>query len=217
MANLIRIKRGTQSAVETSTPVEGELLYATDTKKLFVGDGSTAGGVAIGLWQNVGVTDDISYSDGDVHIGADTDPNERLEVTGNVRINGQGYSAQHTETPAGTTQTIDWDNSGSQVLNLGSATGDVTVDFSNNKTGASYVLKVLQGSTARDIIWDSSVVWLGNEPTLSDEEDGFNVLTFYFDGANLIGTGDANIKIFDAFVRNGNRITPLIAGNSWKR
>lgn len=177
MANLIRIKRGVESAVDAVTPVEGELVYLTDSKKVRVGDGSTAGGLAIGLWENIGVTDDIFYSDGDVHIGAGTNPNETFEVTGNARFNGQAYNAQNTETPSGTTQTIDWDTGNSQVLDLSSATGDVTVDFSNNKSGASYLIKVLQGSTARDITWDSVVVWLGNEPTLTNDANGFNVLT----------------------------------------
>jgi len=193
MANLIQIKRGLASAVNTTTPAEGELIFSTDTKVVAVGDGSTAGGIPIGVWGMIGATDDIFYDSGDVHIGAATNPNEKLEVTGNIRINGQGYSAQTTDTPSGTTQTIDWDTGSSHVLDIGSATGDVTVDFSNNKSGASYLVKVLQGSVARDITWDSVVVWLGTEPTLTNDANGFNILTFYFDGTNLIGTGDADI------------------------
>ena len=188
MANLIRIKRGTESSVDAITPVEGELVYTTDSKKVRVGDGTTAGGISIGLWENIGATDDIFYNAGDIHVGANTNPNEKLEITGNMRVNGQAYSAQATETPAGTTQTMDWNNGNSQVLDIGSATGDVTVDFLNNKSGASYLIKVLQGSVARDITWDSVVVWLGNEPTLTNDANGFNVLTFYYDGTNLIGT-----------------------------
>lgn len=169
MANLIRIKRGTESSIDAVTPVEGELVYTTDSKKVRIGDGTTAGGVAIGLWENVGATDDIFYNDGSVHVGAATAPSETLQVTGNATFTGQAYSTQNTETPAGTTQTMNWDNGNSQVLDLSSATGDVTVDFSNNKSGASYLIKVLQGSTARDITWDAVVVWLGNEPTLTND------------------------------------------------
>ena len=43
----LRIRRGTDSQRSGITPLEGELLYATDTKKLYVGDGTTSGGIAI--------------------------------------------------------------------------------------------------------------------------------------------------------------------------
>ncbi len=44
----IRVKRGTDTARTDGTlgtPAQGEPIYATDTKALFVGDGSTSGGV----------------------------------------------------------------------------------------------------------------------------------------------------------------------------
>lgn len=44
----LRIRRGTNADRTTITPVQGEPIYTTDTKKLYVGDGTTAGGVEIG-------------------------------------------------------------------------------------------------------------------------------------------------------------------------
>ena len=43
----LRLRRGTNAERLTITPEIGELIYTTDTKKVFVGDGSTAGGVPI--------------------------------------------------------------------------------------------------------------------------------------------------------------------------
>ena len=40
----LKLRRGTDLQRLTITPQEGELLYTTDTKKLYVGDGSFAGG-----------------------------------------------------------------------------------------------------------------------------------------------------------------------------
>lgn len=40
-----QLKRGTNADRTSYTPVEGELVYATDTKRVWVGDGTTAGGV----------------------------------------------------------------------------------------------------------------------------------------------------------------------------
>lgn len=40
----LRLRRGTDAERLTITPEEGEPIYVTDTKKLFIGDGSTVGG-----------------------------------------------------------------------------------------------------------------------------------------------------------------------------
>ena len=40
----LRLRRGTDAERQTITPQEGELIYTTDTKELYVGDGTTQGG-----------------------------------------------------------------------------------------------------------------------------------------------------------------------------
>ena len=40
----LQIRRGTDAERQGITPLAGELIYTTDTKKLYVGDGTTAGG-----------------------------------------------------------------------------------------------------------------------------------------------------------------------------
>ena len=47
MANHIRLKRGLAANRTGFIPREGEPLYDTDTKKTYIGDGSTAGGVPV--------------------------------------------------------------------------------------------------------------------------------------------------------------------------
>jgi hypothetical protein len=46
-ANL-QVRRGTAAEVAAITPLEGEPVWATDTKLLYLGDGSTAGGIQVG-------------------------------------------------------------------------------------------------------------------------------------------------------------------------
>jgi|688.fasta_scaffold129402_4 hypothetical protein len=46
-ANL-QVRRGTAAEVAAITPLDGEPVWATDTKQLFVGDGVTQGGKAVG-------------------------------------------------------------------------------------------------------------------------------------------------------------------------
>ena len=43
----LQIRRGPVAALSSITPAEGEPLYTTDTKKLYIGDGTTAGGSLI--------------------------------------------------------------------------------------------------------------------------------------------------------------------------
>ena len=43
----LRLRRGTDAERQLITPVEGELIYTTDTKLLYAGDGTTAGGTLV--------------------------------------------------------------------------------------------------------------------------------------------------------------------------
>ena len=43
----LRLRRGTDSERQLITPLEGELIYTTDTKILFIGDGVTQGGLQV--------------------------------------------------------------------------------------------------------------------------------------------------------------------------
>lgn len=50
----LRLRRGTNAERLLITPLQGELIYATDTKKVYVGDGTTVGGVAVDTDTTVG-------------------------------------------------------------------------------------------------------------------------------------------------------------------
>ena len=43
----LRIRRGTETQRQSTTFDLGEIAYTTDTKKLYVGDGTTSGGVNV--------------------------------------------------------------------------------------------------------------------------------------------------------------------------
>jgi len=48
MSQKIQIRRGVEAQRASITPDAGELLFTTDNKQIFVGDGATAGGLLIG-------------------------------------------------------------------------------------------------------------------------------------------------------------------------
>lgn len=78
----LRLRRGTNAARTGITPAEGELIYTTDTKKLFAGDGSTVGGNVVSGINDV--LDDVTPQ-----LGGDLDLNSNNIVgNGNINITG---------------------------------------------------------------------------------------------------------------------------------
>ena len=92
---------------------------------------------------------------GDVHITAD------LIVNGAVVTNGTSYSPPQTFTPTGTSQAINWSNGNVVILDLGSATGDVTLTMTSVKAGASCFIQIIQGSVSRNVVFPSAVKFAG--------------------------------------------------------
>lgn len=112
-ANL-QIRRGTAAEVAAITPLEGEPVWETDTKKLVVGDGLTAGGVAVGKFPLDGalrnVTSPTSPQAGSIFVGEEVDNRGGIGlgkpyVEGNSRGSGavdlQTQRIQATQVAAG--------------------------------------------------------------------------------------------------------------------
>ena len=95
-----------------------------------------------------------------------------------------------TLTPAGTTQTVDWDDSNAQVIDLASATGDVTLTLSNPLTGASYIVKVIQDAAAPiDLVCPAAVLWPGGvTPVISVGASAVDTVSLLWDGTNYFAT-----------------------------
>ena len=117
-----------------------------------------------------------------------TSLNDAIITTAKL-ANNMGRKVATTLTPAGTTETVNWDNGNVQKLDLGSASGNVTLTFSNPATGAWYQLTVQQAATARTITWPGTVLWAnGQAPILSTADDSIDMVWFYWDGTNYFGT-----------------------------
>ena len=100
---------------------------------------------------------------GDGNVGIDvTDPDEKLEIAGNVHVQGQGYIELVDAVNA--TLTVDWDDG--NVQELTSLTGSLTFTASNPKIGATYILTLGQTGTVT-ATW-TGVKWpAATAPTLS--------------------------------------------------
>jgi hypothetical protein len=85
MALLVR--RGPDADRLIVTPLQGELIYTTDTKKLFVGDGATVGGVLVGPTDADAFTEVVG--DTSPQLGGNLDLNNNNIVgVGNINIDG---------------------------------------------------------------------------------------------------------------------------------
>lgn len=78
----LRLRRGTDAQRGTITPAEGELIYTTDTKKIYAGDGSSVGGNIVSGINNV--LEDVTPQ-----LGGTLDTNsQNIQGVGNIDITG---------------------------------------------------------------------------------------------------------------------------------
>ena len=98
--------------------------------------------------------------------------------------------------PTGSNQTIDFAQGNMQLLDLSSASGDVTATFSNAVAGGSYAIQITQGTNARAVVWPTTVKWPGGMPmTLSTIPGSVDLITFFFNGTNFLAVGGLNFNI----------------------
>lgn len=89
--------------------------------------------------------------------------------------------------PAGTSQAIDWSLGAIVPLSLASASGDVTLTFSNPSAGGRYRLIIDQGATPRDISWPTIKWENGQAPILSTANGAIDIVDLYYDGTSYYG------------------------------
>jgi hypothetical protein len=105
-----------------------------------------------------------------------------------------GGSISSVLTPTGTTQTLDWNDGNYQILDLESASGDVTLTLSNPVVGFSYFIEIRQDSTTSlDVIFPSTVKFAGqNAPYTLDVTDSANAV----DSVALTWNGTSYLATF---------------------
>lgn len=79
MAATIKIKRGLEVNRFSIIPAAGEIIYTTDTKEIFIGDGSTVGGVPLAYLTSAISADEVSFDNVSSGIPA-TDVQQAIEV-----------------------------------------------------------------------------------------------------------------------------------------
>lgn len=137
----LRLRRGTDAERLTITPKSGELVYTTDTKQIWVGDGTTVGGVPVTAGAlSIGDLGDVSNSSAEkdqilIYNGTQWTPsdNPAVDIRGNIyaddstllvdALNGQIVGTIVSDSITATSPIV------------GDLIGDVTGDVTGNVTG----------------------------------------------------------------------------------
>ena len=108
--------------------------------------------------------------------------------TGSLQVTGQAWSTQPaTITTSGTTFTCDFSLGNECTFDAQGSSGNLTATFSNPKAGASYVISLIQGSSARTYTWPGTMKWpSGTAPTVTATNDAVDVISCYYNGTNYL-------------------------------
>jgi hypothetical protein len=101
---------------------------------------------------------------------------------------GQGASKLNSIASGATAATINWDDGNNQKIDLSSSITSLTL--SNPIEGGNYMLEIVQGGVGSyTITWPASIKWQNaTSPTLSTAVGKIDVVSFFYDGTNYLGT-----------------------------
>ena len=132
----LQIRRGTDAQRQGITPLAGELIFTTDTKKLFVGDGSTVGGVQVDTTlssQYLSVPSNITPDASNTRDLGTPSAAWRTVHTNGIVATGEIEAASFTGNVVSNSSTVIVNaNAGTVTANL---TGDVTGNVTGNSAG----------------------------------------------------------------------------------
>jgi len=117
----LQIRRGTAAQLANITPVQGELIFTTDTQQVYVGDGTTAGGIPVAVGGGGNLTGVNVNASGNISAGGNI-------AGGNITATGNTTSANFFT--AGTLSATGNLRGGNiNTVGLITATGNVTGNY----------------------------------------------------------------------------------------
>lgn len=193
----LQIRRGTDAErLGSFTPAEGELIYTTDTKKLYVGDGATVGGVAI---------DTVGSGGGGASVLGDlTDVDITGAVNGSIlKFNGTDWymGSDNTGSPSDkislTDLAVQVDPAGSSGLSYNNLTGLFTYippdlsTYAQNMNGLSDV-SITSPVNGQYLRYNGSE-WYSHSFSVFDDATPTLGGNLGIGSNDIIGDGDINI------------------------
>jgi hypothetical protein len=127
----LRVRRGTNAQRLTITPDEGEVIYTTDTKNVYIGDGTTVGGVLV---TGGGIVDGSFVGDVKGSLFADDSTIMVDGITGNI----YAIDINATTVTATTTDITTVNATAVNVTTLNSINGNIAGIFVGDITGSVF-------------------------------------------------------------------------------
>ena len=198
----LRLRRGTDAERLLITPVEGELIYTTDTKLLYAGDGSTAGGNVVTGSGGGGATTLDALTDTDLTGAADNDVltfNAGTNKWESVAVPGVGALALTDLTNVNTGGLETWDILQYDGINfvpksidealVTDADGSITINTAGTHTGN--VVGNVDGDVTGSVFGDDSSILV----------DGVNntITAASLNTNSIQAVGDTSIILENAF------------------
>ncbi|BBI90398.1 hypothetical protein HYO65_gp006 [Tenacibaculum phage PTm1] len=146
-----------------------------------------------------------------------------VESTSSIKYGKQIFqNAQFNNTVSANAVTVDFDKGNIQSIDLSASTGDVTINFTNQKIG-TYILSIKQhATTVRNVIFSPTVSTSWN--MMSIGVSNIVPIVIHYDGSNFISNSTTGeIKPFNALsnygiganvIHNGNLYTSTAQVNS---
>ena len=174
----LRLRRGTDAERLLVTPVEGELVYTTDTKLIFAGDGSTIGGTLIAGLNSMA-------ADTTPQLGGNLDLNSKnITGIGNINIDGTITAPQFEGNLHADDSTVAFNSAtNSLTINGLNIYGDIDLTESTN------TLDVFSNhsSTVSSLILNRSKGTKAAPTALIDNDNIFSIKFKGHTGSNYLG------------------------------
>ena len=208
----LRLRRGTDAERLLVTPLQGELVYATDTKKIYVGDGATVGGVLVGPTDADAFTSVVN--DTTPELGGELDLNGNDIVgTGSINITGSIHATGNITSDGD----IGLGNDTSDVISvngvINSSLRPALTDQYDLGSDARKWRRLLVNSVEANVDVQASVVY-------TDKIAGTDSTLFWDGATDSLSVGIVNANnvtvsgTFTASTLNGNLLGNVIADDS---
>ena len=195
----LRLRRGTNAERQLITPLEGEPIFTTDTKDLYIGDGSTAGGIKVGGDIPSSINDLTDVNTAGISVGQVLKWNGTQFVAGDDDNDGTG-----TGTGTGIVE--------GQIYNISISGNDSSLIVDANR---NTLRGVFEGVAYADVIGsifsdnDSSIILDATNRILSINDIEFTNLTPTITGVNNITmTAPGGVGIEGVQFNTGSQIEP---------
>ena len=182
----LKLRRGTDSQRALITPADGELIYTTDTKKLFVGDGTTQGGNPVDT-AGAALGSNLSLNNFDL-VGTGN-----INTTGNITVTGN-ITADGNLTLGGNLTVGD---ASSDTLNLtAKVESHILPDVDSARNVGSATLRWNQGYFGSLHITDTLDAGSVNANIIGDDSTVYYVHKFHNRGCSVSSDAGSSFKFF---------------------